>query len=36
MFSALVVATDGSEASDRIVDCLGRLRRVGAKRVALK
>lgn len=35
MFSTLVVATDGSEASDRIVDCLGHLRRVGAKRVVL-
>jgi len=35
MFSTLVVATDGSEASDRIVDCLGTLRRVGASRIVL-
>jgi nucleotide-binding universal stress UspA family protein len=35
MFSTLVVASDGSDASDRIVDCLGHLRRVGAERVVL-
>ncbi|MEX2662352.1 MAG: universal stress protein [Vicinamibacterales bacterium] len=35
MFSTLVVASDGSDTSDRIVDCLGHLRRVGAERVVL-
>lgn len=35
MLSTIVVATDGSEASDRMVECLKELRRVGSREAAL-
>jgi nucleotide-binding universal stress UspA family protein len=35
MLSSLVVATDGSEASDRMVECVRGLRRVGSREAAL-
>jgi nucleotide-binding universal stress UspA family protein len=35
VLSTIVVATDGSEASDRMVECLKELRRVGSREAAL-
>ena len=35
MFSKIIVATDGSEASDRMVECLKDLQRVGSREAAL-
>lgn len=35
MLSTILIATDGSEASDRMIDCLAGLRRVGARKVVL-